>query len=41
MEFGALMPDLFLYILAFFGLLWNTIFTYFLVKVVIAKTKDK
>ena len=35
------MPSLAIYILAGFGLLWNAIFTYFLVKVVIAKTKDK
>ena len=35
-----MMPSLIVYILAFFGLLWSTIFTYFLVKVVIAKMKD-
>ena len=35
-----MMPPLFLYILAGFGLLWNAIFTYYLVRVVIAKIKD-
>ena len=40
MDGAVMMPSLIVYILAFFGLLWSTIFTYFLVKVVIAKMKD-
>lgn len=34
------MPSVLLYILAGFGLLWNAIFTYFMVKVILKKTKE-